>query len=59
MSNKKMQNRFIVGATCYHNTIKELNNLIVRQLTKKMIVICYQDNKEYRFNVADVSIHPN
>ena len=58
MSNRKMQNRFTIGKIVYHNTIKELNNLTIRQLTKKMFVICYQDDKEYRFNVSDVSIYP-
>ena len=53
-----MQNRFTVGKIVYHNTISELNNLTIRQLTKKMIVICYQGDKEYRFNVSEVSIYP-
>ena len=59
MTNRKMQDRFTTGKNVYHNTIKELNNLTIRQLTKKMIVICYQDGEEYRFNVSDVSIYPD
>lgn len=55
--NTKMQLRFKSGTIAYHNSITHLANLTVRQLTKKMIVICYQDGVEYRFNVSELSTY--
>ena len=58
MTNIKINRKFYPGSYCYHLTIKELNNLRVQQLTKKGIVHCYQDSKEYTFPVSQLASYP-
>lgn len=59
MTNNKIKTKFYPGSNCRHINIKELFNLTVRQLTKKGIVICYQDRTEYKFPVSELEEYPD